>query len=248
MTKTVSGTTTIEAQYKYDTYGQVTKTAGTADSDFQFAGYYVHTRSGLNLTRTRAYSSSFGRFINRDRIGEWGGINLYGYVENAPVSAIDPSGNASIRELMDKLKRGATACVCNALKNALDTLGDKVLDKIEVYSKPEHGPKSDALGGATYEIMGQVKTTKPGTHISNIVYLQSILYAGTTAWVVYCGGSGGPPGSQQFSDDRLFDLIDLSTSAPHTGWSDPNPPEKKNQTTPWWMLGLFGIGAAAVAL
>jgi RHS repeat-associated protein len=58
----------------------------------QYAGYYVHSRSGLNLTRTRAYSASLGRFISRDPIEEYGGINLYGYVRGNPISLSDPSG------------------------------------------------------------------------------------------------------------------------------------------------------------
>jgi len=52
----------------------------------------VHSRSGLNWTRTRAYSASLGRFITRDPIGEEGGVNLYDYVANNPVSNNDPSG------------------------------------------------------------------------------------------------------------------------------------------------------------
>ncbi len=61
-------------------------------SDFQYAGYYYHVPSRLNLTLNRAYSSSFGRWINRDPIGEGGGINLYAYVQNNPINFRDPSG------------------------------------------------------------------------------------------------------------------------------------------------------------
>jgi len=83
---------TIEAQYAYDPFGQVTKISEAVPSDFGYAGYYLHARSGLNLTRTRAYSSSLARFINRDLVGEHGGINLYAYVENNPIRYSDPSG------------------------------------------------------------------------------------------------------------------------------------------------------------
>ncbi len=92
MTKTVSGTTTIEAQYGYDPYGIATKLQGSQDADFQYAGYYMHAPSGLNLTRTRQYSANLGRWISRDPIGENGGLNLYGYVGNSPVMNTDPSG------------------------------------------------------------------------------------------------------------------------------------------------------------
>ena len=84
----------IQAQYNYDPYGQVTKLQGSQDADFQYAGYYVHARSGLNLTVYRAYNPGLGRWISRDRLEESGGINLYGYVLNDPVSASDPLGLA----------------------------------------------------------------------------------------------------------------------------------------------------------
>lgn len=57
-----------------------------------YAGYYLHSRSSLNLTLTRAYSAILGRFINRDFIEENGGINLYEYVMNDPVRWTDPFG------------------------------------------------------------------------------------------------------------------------------------------------------------
>ncbi len=55
----------------------------------------MHSRSGLNLTRTRAYAAIFGRFLNRDPIEETAGINVFAYVGNCPVSLTDPSGLGS---------------------------------------------------------------------------------------------------------------------------------------------------------
>ena len=86
----------VQTEYFYDPYGNVTQTqiaSGTlVPSDFQYAGYYFHSRSGLNLTRTRAYMASIGRWINRDPIEEAGGINLYEYCNNEPINDTDPSG------------------------------------------------------------------------------------------------------------------------------------------------------------
>ncbi len=82
----------VVAQYQYGMWGEPTQTVGTISADFGYAGYYVHQPSGLNLTRTRAYSPVLGRFINRDTIGERGGINLYDYVNNNPASFTDPNG------------------------------------------------------------------------------------------------------------------------------------------------------------
>lgn len=57
---------TLQAQYFYDPYGSPITIQGTQDPDFQFAGYYLHQRSKLNLTLTRSYNSTIGRWTSRD--------------------------------------------------------------------------------------------------------------------------------------------------------------------------------------
>ncbi|HXM04826.1 MAG TPA: RHS repeat-associated core domain-containing protein [Chthoniobacterales bacterium] len=63
--------------------------------DFAYTGLFYHQRSGLCFAEFRVYDSGLKRWINRDPIGENGGINLYGYVGNRPTIATDPSGNDS---------------------------------------------------------------------------------------------------------------------------------------------------------
>src|SRR5690606_7582739 len=78
-----NGSGTIQAQYSYYPYGQKIKIAGVGqEADFQYAGYYFHAPSGLNLSKFRPYKPSLGRWINRDPILENGGTNLYAYVNN----------------------------------------------------------------------------------------------------------------------------------------------------------------------
>jgi len=55
-------------------------------------GYYTDTETGLVLMTHRYYDAGKGRFINRDPIGAAGGINLYGFVGNNPVTGADPEG------------------------------------------------------------------------------------------------------------------------------------------------------------
>ncbi|CAN5475324.1 hypothetical protein BH10CYA1_BH10CYA1_61810 [soil metagenome] len=85
----------VQSEIAHDPFGRASLLQGTSSSDFQFGDYYIHARSALNLTLTRAYSSNQGRFINRDLIGEDGGSNLYSYVGNHPVLGVDPSGNCA---------------------------------------------------------------------------------------------------------------------------------------------------------
>ena len=87
-----NGSGTIVAQYSYDPYGRPTKLQGSVNSQFQYAGYYYHSASGLNQAINRNYSASFGRWINRDPIGEAGSLNPYAYVNNNPIRFSDLSG------------------------------------------------------------------------------------------------------------------------------------------------------------
>jgi uncharacterized protein RhaS with RHS repeats len=63
----VDGSGTIQARYDYDPYGRVTLIQGTNLADFQFAGYYEHQTSGLNLTEYRAYDPNTGNGLIETR-------------------------------------------------------------------------------------------------------------------------------------------------------------------------------------
>jgi RHS repeat-associated protein len=83
---------TIHARYDYDPYGRAKLISGSLSSDFQYAGYYAHQLSGLNLTKYRAYDPNTTKWLSRDPLGESFSPNLYGYVDNNPVVEFDPLG------------------------------------------------------------------------------------------------------------------------------------------------------------
>lgn len=78
-------------EINYDSYGRATMIQSVVVPDFQYAGYYFHSRSKLLLTATRAYNPTFGRFINRDFLGE-NSENNYAYAANNPITFTDPTG------------------------------------------------------------------------------------------------------------------------------------------------------------
>ena len=82
----------VAVQYEYDPYGNPTTLSGTAVSDLGYAGYFHHAASGLDFAVHRAYDSTRGRWLNRDPIGESGGINLYAYVDSNPIASHDLNG------------------------------------------------------------------------------------------------------------------------------------------------------------
>jgi RHS repeat-associated protein len=63
----------------------------TADR-FGYTAQRFDAESGQYYYRARYYSPATGRFIQPDPIGYSGGLNLYGYVENNPISNVDPLG------------------------------------------------------------------------------------------------------------------------------------------------------------
>lgn len=83
---------TVRASFDYTPWGQQSKLTGDLDCDIGFTGFYFHSPSSLNLTRTRAYDAVLGKWISQDPIAENGGINLYRYAENSPLVYVDPSG------------------------------------------------------------------------------------------------------------------------------------------------------------
>jgi RHS repeat-associated protein len=95
-----SSTGTITSRMSYDPYGRVTTVSGTILPTKQYAGYYYHATSGLDMTLYRAtYDANLGRWLNRDPKGEKGGLNLYEYCDDDSVGEIDPlglQGNLSI--------------------------------------------------------------------------------------------------------------------------------------------------------
>jgi len=65
------GNGVVASEYKYDSFGRTAKSQGSSDSDMQYAGYFVHQRSGLSLAVYRPYGSSVGRWLGRDPVKEF---------------------------------------------------------------------------------------------------------------------------------------------------------------------------------
>ena len=57
-----------------------------------FCGYRYDPESELYYIRNRTYNPVLGRWLQRDPVGYAGGMNLYEYVNNRAVVAVDPSG------------------------------------------------------------------------------------------------------------------------------------------------------------
>src|SRR5256884_2575542 len=85
------------ATYRYDPYGNTISSSGTLASLnlYRFSSKEVdpnYTDSGLYYYGYRWYDPNLQRWPNRDPIEERGGINLYGFVSNDPITWVDYIG------------------------------------------------------------------------------------------------------------------------------------------------------------
>ena len=80
------------AQYRYNSFGKQVNTAGSFKQPFRFSTKRFDDKLGLVYYGYRFYNPAIERWINRDPLGEDGGINLYGFVQNDPVNGVDPWG------------------------------------------------------------------------------------------------------------------------------------------------------------
>ena len=86
------------AHREYGPFGETLAASGPmADVfNFWFSTKYLHHETGLYYYGERYYSPELGRFLSRDPIGEEGGLNEYGFVDNDPVNRLDYLGKETI--------------------------------------------------------------------------------------------------------------------------------------------------------
>jgi RHS repeat-associated protein len=188
----------LQATYDYDSFGRVSKTQGYLSSDFQFARYYTHAPSGLNLSRTRAYNARLGRWLNRDPIEENGGsLNLFSYANNNPVSFTDPSG-------LDP---------CNCIDwNQVNRARDAGIGAGVLLGAIIGGTGGGYGGGAVAGPGGAYAGVSGGAYSGGFIggAAGGILFGGANLVGQYCnamakGGQGSPANNQGYSKNKQGD-------------------------------------------
>jgi RHS repeat-associated protein len=91
----------IKAQYEYGPFGEpIRVTGGISEiNPLRFSNKYTDDETGLTYYGHRYYNASLGRWLNRDPLGEAGGLNAHRFVENNPLSRIDPDGLQTFLEI-----------------------------------------------------------------------------------------------------------------------------------------------------
>ncbi len=95
LTALVDGSSgTVSANYEYGPFGEVIRLSGTEASanPIRWSTKYTDDQTDLVYYGRRYYNPSTGRWLNRDPIGELGGLNLYQFCANDSPNSIDKFG------------------------------------------------------------------------------------------------------------------------------------------------------------
>ncbi|UDQ96739.1 RHS repeat-associated core domain-containing protein [Lentisphaerota bacterium WC36G] len=82
----------VANRYDYSPFGQLSLDNETVANVFKFSSEFHDEKSGLIYYNYRYYNPSTGKWLSRDPIEEDGGFNLYGFVNNQPISNKDHLG------------------------------------------------------------------------------------------------------------------------------------------------------------
>ena len=84
----------VRAAFQYGPFGNLISGSGDLAEEipFRFSTKYFDDETGFNYYGFRYYVPETGRWLNRDPIGERGGLNLYAFVTNRPTISVDYMG------------------------------------------------------------------------------------------------------------------------------------------------------------
>lgn len=143
VTALVAQNHTLAARYSYDAFGNLLTKAGPLAEEnlYRFSSKEYHAASGLVYYGYRFYDPNLQRWLNRDPLGEDGGINLYGFVRNNPLGWVDSWGWQGVRrppaeieprnpieeEILRNYERGGD--VSKLSRGTRELLRDRVLEQ-----------------------------------------------------------------------------------------------------------------------
>ena len=138
-------------QYSYLPFGETTTVSATLPNPFTFAGQVgvMQIASDLFYMRTRNYTPATGQFLSNDPLGLAGqDTNLRRYVDNSPVTYVDPYGTDGFISV----PAGATGVVTsNGVQyvyqdgQLVQTMVNALLRPIHIINHPPANADADAL-------------------------------------------------------------------------------------------------------
>ena len=125
---------------RYTPFGQAIIVKQTITNNLRQPGQYYDAETGLAYNLNRDYDATLGRYVEADPIGLNGGLNIYGYANQNPLTFTDPGG----------LTPNGTA-IGSTVGAGIVTLGSVVVDVVtggvNVAASPSEIAVGAALGG-----------------------------------------------------------------------------------------------------
>ncbi|MFW5433961.1 polymorphic toxin-type HINT domain-containing protein [Paenibacillus apiarius] len=189
-------------RYTYDIWGNPLTEEEQVPNMFRYSGEYWDKTTNLQYLRARWYDPSIGRFITEDPFeGELTNplsLNQYTYVENNPLTKIDPTGNSAW-----ELCAGSLLCFSAGTKVKTEQ-GLKPIEEIQVGDKVQtRNEETGELGYNPVEELFQRETDE--TYHVQVNGTTIITTAEHPFWVA---GQGWVEARDLKKGDKLVDLDD----------------------------------------
>ncbi len=133
----------------YGAFGAILAQSNPSQGDrFGYAGMQTDAETGLYFDQARYYDPASGRFVSQDPMGfSAGDVNLYRYVGNQPINAVDPSGEFS--NVIAGAAIGGAIGLGVAVYNNWGDLGGALNDG-SLFAGAASGVVGGAVAGATF--------------------------------------------------------------------------------------------------
>jgi RHS repeat-associated protein len=179
----------VVAHYEYDPFGRTTFESGpnAADFAYRFSTKPVDPATGLYYYGLRYFDPLSGRWINRDPIGERGGVNLYGMVANAAINFADflgldlrPGGAVANVDQIPAImrKKGFTVAATTMERWFSRRLGEQsVVDDILTIAWAE---KYQVFNDAVTDLKARATNVSAAASLKNVLDKNGLLVTGQT--------------------------------------------------------------------
>jgi RHS repeat-associated protein len=160
-------TGSLQTNYTFEPFGNTAVNGSATTNSLAYTGRELDA-TGLYFYCARYYNPMLSRFLSEDPIGFDGGVNLYGYVSQSPVNAVDPSGRqeATVIGAEAGCTLGPWGCAAGAaaggavdlgLSAAMTALFWKTVNALRRH-KPKQCPtnNSDDLLKEMYRLMNEI--------------------------------------------------------------------------------------------
>ncbi len=150
------GDDSIAARYEYDAFGGEIVAVGSiaGENAYRFSTKYFIPELGVYDYGVRLYEPQLGRWLNRDPMGEEGGLQLYSFVLNNPVGAVDVLGEFPLLDWITSLWNSDTGQVGGATRTPLDLVREEAANNVVASDLYDAGavPNFDGGWGVRWEV------------------------------------------------------------------------------------------------